>query len=152
MNLSDSNSFFNHSDFNFAESVLEESQQGRGGLYKIKTYHDTTSVTSESSNSLNLILFNNEAILGDKLHGAVKIFAERYLPPGRIVLVMESTLKINKPVAKSKLKMNQYLNQYRNYIHEKKLERQLQASPNQMNRKDKKIHKIKKKLSFLDKN
>lgn len=122
MAFSDTNSFLNYSDFEFAESGRNESEDGKG-LYKIKTYHNTVTVKSESNNTLSLILFNNEAILGDKLHGAVKIFADSYLPPGRIVLVLESTLKINKPAIKTKFKMDQYLNQYRNYLHEKKLEK-----------------------------
>jgi len=50
-----------------------------------------------------LILFNNEAVLGDKLHGAVKIDSDYFLPEGRVVLVLESVLKINKPARKTRL-------------------------------------------------
>ena len=104
MDFDDTNSFFNHSDFDFAESVHEKSHQN---LFKIKTYHDTATIDSEvNNNTLNLILFNNEAILGDKIHGAVKVFVESFLPAGRIELVLESTLKINKPAVKTKFKMN----------------------------------------------
>lgn len=104
MAFDDSNSFFNHSDFDFADSVHEPSHKK---MFKIKTYHDTVTVESEmDNNTIQLILFNNEAILGDKLHGAVKIYSESFLPEGRIELVLESTLKINKPVKKTKYKMN----------------------------------------------
>lgn len=70
----------------------------------MKTYKEAEEESSlQSSNNIQLILFNNEAVLGDKIHGAVKVDCEFFLPEGRVVLVLESTLKINKPVRKTRL-------------------------------------------------
>jgi hypothetical protein len=130
MAFDDSNSFFNHSDFDFAESVREDEPQEEN-LFRIKTYKDSDTEFSEiNNNNIQLILFNNEAIVGDKIHGAIKIYAENYLPQGRIELVLESTLKVNKPVQKTQYKMKQYLNQYRNFVEDKKLEEKLNKKPN----------------------
>lgn len=150
MNFDDSNSFFNHSDFDFAESAREE--ESTQNMFKINTYRDTMTIESETNqNSLNLILFNNEAILGDKIHGAVKLVVENYLPQGRVELVLESTLKINKPAKHTKYNMDQYLNQYKSFIKNKKLEEKLKKKPKQHigKRLLTPIHKIKKKMSFF---
>lgn len=73
-------------------------------MYRVKTYKEEEDESSiQSSNNIKLILFNNEAVLGDKLHGAVKIDSDYFLPEGRVVLVLESVLKINKPVRKTRL-------------------------------------------------
>jgi P2-related tail formation protein len=64
-------------------------------------------------------LFNNEAVLGDKIHGAVKINVNSTLLEGKVVLVLESTVKINKPVQKTKLKMSHFIKNYQNHIQNK---------------------------------
>lgn len=153
--MNETNSFLNYSDFNFAESANENSTP-RDNIFKMNTYHDTETIESEvNNNSISLILFNNEAILGDKIHGAVKIYTENFLPIGRVELVLESTLKINKPIKKSKYRMNQYLNQYRTFIQDKKLEEKLKKKPNMdpspgMSLMPK-LPKMKKRISFFEK-
>lgn len=114
MALDDSNSFFNNSDFDFAESVEDKPEKN---LFHINTYRESESEVEElDKNTIQLILFNNEAVLGDKIHGAVKIYVNKTLLEGKVVLVLESTLKINKPVQKTKIKMTHHLKSYQTYI------------------------------------
>jgi hypothetical protein len=60
-------------------------------------------------------------MIGDKLHGAVKLYSDGSLTDGRIDLILESTLKINRPAVRTKKTMENYLEEYTKYTTERNI-------------------------------